>query len=59
MERERNEATDAARLDEILNRVHCDGIDSLSREDRESLDRVSENLRKQRQTESPSPEDSR
>jgi hypothetical protein len=59
MKKERNEATDAARLDEILNRVHCDGIDSLSREDREILDRVSENLRKQRQTESPPSEDSR
>jgi hypothetical protein len=59
MKRERNEATDAARLDEILNRVHCDGIDSLSREDRAILDRVSETLRKQRQTESAPPEDSR
>jgi hypothetical protein len=50
LEKERSEAVDATRLDEILHRVHNDGIDSLSREERTILQRVSRNLRNQRQT---------
>lgn len=49
MENERREAFDAERLDEILSRLHRDGADSLSDEDRQILDRVSQTLRKQRQ----------
>ena len=43
--RERSEAVDAARLDAILDRLHHDGIDSLSSEERAVLSRVSERLR--------------
>lgn len=50
MEKERSEAEDATQLDEILHRVHEAGIDSLSREERLILERVSRNLRDQRQT---------
>ena len=46
---EHGEAVDAARLDEILNRLHSHGIDALNTADRRILDRVSENLRRQRQ----------
>lgn len=52
LEREHSEAVDAQRLDEILNRLHRDGISSLSEEDRKILNRVSENLRNQRRAES-------
>ncbi len=52
LQRERSEAVDAQRLDEILQQLHRDGIDSLSQDDRRILDRVSENLRKRRQFES-------
>jgi hypothetical protein len=48
MKRERGEAADAQRLDEILHRLHHDGVQSLSVEDRRILDRVSENLRRER-----------
>lgn len=48
-ERERGEAVDAARLDEILNRLHEHGQESLSEEDRQILARVSENLRRERE----------
>lgn len=48
MKRERGEAADAQRLDEILYRLHHDGVQSLSVEDRRILDRVSENLRRER-----------
>ena len=49
---ERREAVDAQRLDDILTQLHRDGVDSLSDEDRKILDRVSENLRKERQSDS-------
>lgn len=49
MQRERNEAVDAARLDEILHRLHSEGPSSLSDEDRVILDRVSNTLRQQRE----------
>jgi hypothetical protein len=58
IDQERSEAIDAQRLDEILNRLHRDGIDALSSEDRKILDRVSENLRRQRQADpAAAPED--
>ncbi|TWT76322.1 hypothetical protein CA13_68150 [Planctomycetes bacterium CA13] len=49
MQREHDEAVDAAKLDEILMRLHDNGVDSLSREDREVLKRVSESLRNETQ----------
>lgn len=48
MQRERDEAVDASRLDDILERLHSNGRDSLSDEDKKILARVSENLRKMR-----------
>ncbi len=48
LEQERSEAVDAARLDEILNQLHQNGIESLAPEDRKILERISENLRRQR-----------
>ncbi len=48
MQRERSEAVDASRLDEILSRLHTHGRDSLSEEEQQILKRVSENLRKMR-----------
>lgn len=51
--RERAEASDAKRLDEILNRLHRDGGESLSPDDRRILDRVSKNLRQQRSEKTP------
>jgi len=47
--RERGEAVDAQRLDDILNRLHRDGVEALSGDDRKILDRVSESLRKERE----------
>lgn len=55
IEQERSEAVDAARLDEILNRLHAEGIESLSDEERQILDRVSKNLRQQREAEGGDP----
>ena len=54
IERERGEAIDADRLDEVLNRLHTDGADSLSKQDRELLQRVSERVRKERDADSSS-----
>ncbi len=48
IQREHDEAADVGRLDDILNRLHRDGVESLSKDDRRILDRVSENLRRQR-----------
>ncbi|TWU24445.1 hypothetical protein Pla52o_23720 [Novipirellula galeiformis] len=48
MQRERSEAVDAAKLDEILERLHENGPSSLSSEDRMILKRVSETLKKHR-----------
>ncbi len=48
MEQERREADDVARLDAILTRIHEEGHESLSEEDREILGRVSQSLRKER-----------
>ena len=45
---EQGEAVDAQRVDEILNRLHREGIESLNEDDRQLLERVSANLRKQR-----------
>lgn len=42
------EAVDVARLDEILDQLHRDGPDSLSSEETQVLQRVSETLRKHR-----------
>lgn len=46
--REREEASDAARVDEILQRLHASGRDSLSAEERAILSRVSEAIRQER-----------
>ena len=54
LQQERNEAVEASRLDEILNQLHRDGIESLATEDRKILERVSKNLRQRRQAESDS-----
>jgi hypothetical protein len=50
LEREHTEAVDASRLDDILRRLHSDGIDSLPEEDRKILERVSQNLRRERES---------
>ena len=47
-QREHSEAVDAAKLDSILERLHEQGPDSLSHEDRVILKRVSESLKKHR-----------
>lgn len=49
MEREHREADDASRVDEILQRLHQDGVESLSQDERELLQRVSEALKNERQ----------
>ncbi|MEO9934087.1 hypothetical protein [Rhodopirellula bahusiensis] len=49
MQREHREADDASRVDEILQRLHQDGVASLSRDERELLQRVSEALKNERQ----------
>lgn len=54
IERERGEAADAERLDEVLHRLHTGGLDSLSKADRELLHRVSERVRKERDADSSS-----
>lgn len=54
LQQERSEAVEASRLDEILNQLHRDGIESLAAEDRKILERVSKNLRQRRQAESDS-----
>ena len=46
--REQGEAIDVSRVDEILTRLHQEGMESLSPDDRRILDRVSESLRRQR-----------
>jgi len=48
LRRERDEAADADRLDEVLSRLHQGGADSLSREDRKLLRRISQRVRQQR-----------
>ncbi|MCC9601056.1 hypothetical protein LOC67_10910 [Stieleria sp. JC731] len=53
LQKEREEAVDAARLDEILEIVSQHGTDALSPEDRAVLERVSVMLRKSRQPDSP------
>ena len=50
MQRERSEAVDAAQLDQILERLHDEGPEALSENDRGILRRVSENLRREKQT---------
>ncbi len=45
---EQGEAVDARRVDEILNQLHEQGIESLNAGDRKLLEKVSANLRKQR-----------
>jgi len=47
-EREQSEAVDVSRLDDILQRLHEDGMDSLSDEEKAVLRRVSETLRERR-----------
>jgi hypothetical protein len=47
--REQAEASDASRVDEILQRMHKSGPDSLTNEERELLQRVSEAIRRQRE----------
>ncbi|MBB3208643.1 hypothetical protein FHS27_004475 [Rhodopirellula rubra] len=49
VERERSEASDAARADEILQRLHANGPSSLSKEERDILSRVSEAIRRERE----------
>ena len=48
---ERAEAVDAQRVDEILNQLHDQGVESLTVQDRQLLEKVSANLRKQRSAE--------
>ncbi len=48
---ERSEAVDAERLDQILTRLHQDGIEALDSDEREILERVSESLRRRRESE--------
>jgi hypothetical protein len=48
LQRERGEAIDANRLDQVLSQLHARGAQSLSREDRQLLQRVSERIRQQR-----------
>lgn len=48
-QREREEADDAAKLDEVLQRVSETGTDGLSEQDRALLQRVSDNLRRHRE----------
>lgn len=50
---EHQEATDAARLDEILERLRVDGVDALSDDERGVLRRVSDRLRRIREASSP------
>lgn len=47
-QRERDEASDAARVDEILQRLHAHGRDALSDEERAILSRVSQAIRHER-----------
>jgi hypothetical protein len=54
LEQERGEAIDAARLDDVLNQLHTGGADSLSKQDRKLLQRVSERVRKERDADSAS-----
>ena len=49
MEREHREADDASRVDEILQRLHQEGAESLSPEELELLQRVSKALKNERQ----------
>lgn len=49
---EQGEAVDAQRVDEILNQLHHEGIESLNVNDRQLLEKVSASLRKQRMAES-------
>ena len=48
---ERAEAVDAQRVDEILNQLHDQGVESLTVQDRQLLEKVSASLRKQRSAE--------
>jgi hypothetical protein len=48
LQREHEEAVDSERLDGILARLHHEGMDALSPDDRRVLERVSESLRRQR-----------
>ncbi|GAA5509793.1 hypothetical protein [Novipirellula caenicola] len=48
LQREHDEAVDATKLDQILERLHDQGPDSLSHQDRVILKRVSESLKKHR-----------
>jgi hypothetical protein len=52
LQQERNEAVDAAQLDHVLEQLHEQGIESLSSGDRALLNRVSQALRRQRESES-------
>ncbi len=54
LQQERGEADDAARLDQVLNQLHSKGAESLSKQDRELLKRVSERVRKERDADSSS-----
>ncbi|WP_283431393.1 hypothetical protein [Neorhodopirellula lusitana] len=47
--KERAEAVDASKVDEILQRMHDDGPESLSNEERDLLKRVSEAIRQERE----------
>lgn len=49
--REHGEASDASKVDEILERMHRDGFDSLSTEEIELLQRVSSAIRRERERE--------
>lgn len=49
LDRERSEANDAARVDEVLRRLHAHGPDSLSEKERAILNRVSEAIRRERE----------
>ncbi|MCC9640665.1 hypothetical protein LOC71_00140 [Rhodopirellula sp. JC740] len=48
LQKERQEANDAARVDAILQRLHQDGVESLSADELELLQRVSDALKNER-----------
>jgi hypothetical protein len=54
-QRERAEANDAARADEILQRLHAEGPAALTNDERAILSRVSEAIRRQRAREDHNP----
>ena len=57
IQRERAEAIDAAQVDSILQRMHVSGVEEISAEERQLLQRVSDTIRRQRQRDRQDPHD--